>query len=118
LRFGGVIAIVLSNHIVEKCNTSTTQASWLARWAGVLATMDVSVFIAAVLFGLTRMVKPDETTVSIRYELSGVSYVILAVVFLIIVGGLGWCFYRALAVANLNTDVQHPDEVGGEEQQA
>jgi len=118
LPVGGVIAIVLSNHIVEKCNTSTTQASWLARWAGVLATMDVSVFIAAVLFGLTRMVKPDETTVSIRYELSGVSYVILAVVFLIIVGGLGWCFYRALAVANLNTDVQHPDEVGGEEQQA
>jgi len=117
LLVAGIVAIVLSNHIVEKCNTSTTQPSWLARWAGVLATMDVSAFIAIILTGLTRTVKPGETTVSIHHELSGVSYVILAVVFLIIVGGLGWCFYRALAVANLNTDVQHPDEVGGEEQQ-
>ncbi|MBA7478713.1 hypothetical protein ES707_14141 [subsurface metagenome] len=110
LLIGGVISIVLSNRIVEKCNTSTTQASWLARWAGVLATMDVSVFIAAVLFQLTRTVKIREV-VPIRNKLSGVSYVILAVVFLIIVGGLGWCFYRALAVANLSAEIQRPDQI-------
>jgi len=110
LLIGGVISIVLSNRIVEKCNTSTTQASWLARWAGVLATMDVSAFIAAVLFQLTRTVKIREV-VPIRNKLSGVSYVILAVVFLIIVGGLGWCFYRALAVANLNAETQRPDQI-------
>ncbi len=116
LLVGGVVAIVLSNHIVEKCNTSTTQASWLARWAGVLATMDVSVFIAAVLFQLTRTVKVKEI-VPIRNKLSGISYVILAAVFLIIVGGLGWCFYRALSTTNENTSIQRPDEIGGEEQQ-
>jgi len=110
LLIGGVISIVLSNYIVEKCNTSTTQASWLARWAGVLATMDVSTFIAAVLFQLTRTVKIKEV-VLIHNKLSGVSYVILAVVFLIIVGGLGWCFYRALAVANLSAEVQSPDQI-------
>ena len=110
LLIGGVISIVLSNRIVEKCNTSTTQASWLARWAGVLATMDVSAFIAAVLFQLTRTVKIKEV-VPIRDKLSGVSYVILAVVFLIIVGGLGWCFYRALAVANLSAEIQRPDQI-------
>ena len=110
LLIGGVISIVLSNRIVEKCNTSTTQASWLARWAGVLATMDVSAFIAAVLFQLTRTVKIREV-VPIRNKLSGVSYVILAVVFLIIVGGLGWCFYRALAVANLSAEIQRPDQI-------
>ena len=110
LLIGGVISIVLSNRIVEKCNTSTTQASWLARWAGVLATMDVSAFIAAVLFQLTRTVKIKEV-VPIRDKLSGVSYVILAVVFLIIIGGLGWCFYRALAVANLSAEIQRPDQI-------
>ena len=110
LLIGGVISIVLSNRIVEKCNTSTTQASWLARWAGVLATMDVSAFIAAVLFQLTRTVKVKEV-VPIRNKLSGVSYVILAVVFLIIIGGLGWCFYRALAVANLSAEIQRPDQI-------
>jgi NSS family neurotransmitter:Na+ symporter len=110
LLIGGIIAIVLSNYIVEKCNTSTTQPSWLARWAGVLAIMDVSVFIAAVLFQLTRTVKIKEV-VLIHNKLSGVSYVILAVVFLIIVGGLGWCFYRALVVANLSAEAQRPDQI-------
>ena len=110
LLIGGVISIVLSNRIVEKCNTSTTQASWLARWAGVLATMDVSAFIAAVLFQLTRTVKIKEV-VPIRDKLSGVSYVILAVVFLIMIGGLGWCFYRALAAANLSAEIQRPDQI-------
>jgi NSS family neurotransmitter:Na+ symporter len=109
LPIGGIIAIVLSNYIVEKCNTSTTQPSWLARWAGVLATMDVSIFIAAVLFRLTRTVKVEKVAI-IHDKLSGVSYVILAAAFLIIIGGLGWCFYRALAVANLSAEIQSPDQ--------
>jgi len=117
LPVGGVIAIVLSNHIVEKCNTSITQASWLARWAGVLATIDVSVFIAAVLFDLTGEVKIDKLEAPVHHELSGVSYVILAVVFLIMVGGLGWCFYRGVTATDRSAESQSPDEVDDEEQQ-
>jgi NSS family neurotransmitter:Na+ symporter len=113
LPIGGVIAMALSNHIVEKCNTSTTKASWLARWAGVLATMNVSMFIAAILFQMTRMVKIKEA-LPIRDKLSGVSYVILAAVFLIMIGGLGWCFYRALAAASMGAEVQRPDQVDNE----
>jgi lysylphosphatidylglycerol synthetase-like protein (DUF2156 family) len=113
----GIIAIVLSNHIVEKCNTSTTHASWLARWAGVLATMDVSVFIAIILVSLARTVQVNETEVPIHHELSGISYIILAVVFLIIVGGLGWCFYRAMAGVESREELQTPDEVGDESRQ-
>jgi NSS family neurotransmitter:Na+ symporter len=116
LLIGGIIAIVLSNYILEKHNTSTTEASWFAKWAGVIATMDVSAFIAVILFQLTRTVKIKEAVMPIRHKLSGVSYVILAVVFLIMIGGLGWCFYRALAAANLNKDLQHPEEVGDEGQ--
>jgi len=115
LLIGGIIAMALSNHIVEKRDTSTTQASWSARWAGVLAVMDVSAFIASVLFQLTRTVTVKEVA-PIRDKLSGVSYVILAVVLLIIIGGLGWCFYRILAIANLSTEIQPPDQIDDEEQ--
>jgi len=79
--------------------------------------MDVSAFIAVILIGLAGRVKISETAVPIRDKLSGVSYIILAAVFLIIIGGLGWCFYRALSPANEDTGIQHPDEVGGEERQ-
>jgi len=65
--------------------------------------MDISASIAIILM--------EVTTAPIRDTLSGVSYIILAVVFLIIIGGLGWCFYRALAAAK-DTGIQHPDEIG------
>ncbi len=113
----GIISMGLSNYVLDKHNTFSSQASWFARWAGILATMDVSAFIAVILIGLAGRVKISETAVPIRDKLSGVSYIILAAVFLIIIGGLGWCFYRALSPANEDTGIQHPDEVGGEEQQ-
>lgn len=103
-----------SNHILDKNNTSNSQASWFARWAGIVATMDVSAFIAVILIGLTRIVKIDEIGAPIHHELSGVSYVILAVVFLIIIGGMGWCFYRAITAVGSPAETQSPDEVGDE----
>ena len=44
-------------------------------------------------------------------QLSFSAYVILAAVFLIIVGGLSWCFYRALTAAGQQTEEQLPDDV-------
>ena len=108
----GIIAMGLSNYLVDKHNTSGSQASWFARWAGILATMDVSAFVAVILLGLKAGTPLSEETVPIRDKLSGVSYIILAAVFLIIIGGLGWCFFRALSVANADKGIQHPDEVG------
>jgi NSS family neurotransmitter:Na+ symporter len=107
---GGIAAMLLSNYLLDKHNTSTSQASWFARWAGILAVTDTSASIAIILIALAQGAKVDKAAAHIRDELSGVSYVILAVVSLIIIGGLGWCFYRALTVAGKDTDVQHPDE--------
>ncbi|MHC4543208.1 MAG: sodium-dependent transporter [Planctomycetota bacterium] len=114
----GIVAMGLSNYLVDKHNTSSSQASWFARWAGILATMDVSAFVAVILLGLMDSVKIGEKAMPIRDKLSGVSYIILGAVFLIIIGGLGWCFYRALLAANAGKGIQHPDEVGDEEQGA
>jgi hypothetical protein len=100
LLIGGVLSILISNHLLEKYNTSASSVSWFARWAGIWGTMDVSAFIAAILIGLTRRTaRFEKAAVPIRDKLSGTSYVILAVVFLIIVGGLGWCFYRAMTTS-------------------
>ena len=114
----GIIAMLLSNYVLDKHNTSNSQSSWFARWAGILATVDVSAYIAIMLIGLAGGVINGGTTIPIRDKLSGISYIILAAVFLIIIGGLGWCFYRALLAANEETGVQHPDEIGDEERHA
>ncbi len=114
LLSGGIITMLLSNYILDKYNTPDTQACWFARWAGILATMDVSAFIAIILFHLTRGAEIDEVEPALHTELSGVSYIILAVVLLIIIGGLGWCFYRAVTTAS-SAELQSPDEVGDEE---
>jgi len=114
----GFVLILVSNYILDKYNTANTEASWFAKWAGVVATMDVSAFIALILLGLTRTVKGGETELHVRHELGGVSYVILAVVSLIIIGGLGWCFYRAIATVGRPDEMQSPDEVGDEQRSA
>jgi len=111
LLFGGIFVMLLSNYVLDKHHTSTSQASWLARWAGIMATMDTSASIAIILIGLAKTEEAEVTTAPIRDTLSGVSYIILAVVFLIIIGGLGWSFYRALA-AGKDTGIQYPDEIG------
>jgi hypothetical protein len=50
-------------------------------------------------------------------ELSPVAYIILACAILIMIGGLGWCFYRALMAGGREAPQQHPDEVGDERKQ-
>jgi len=110
----GIGALLLSNSVLERHHTDVRQASWIARWAGIIAVMTVS---AAIAMGLVSVAEPGEVGVAempMRERLSGVSYVILAVVFLIIIGGLGWCFYRALAMAGREVEVQQPDEIGDE----
>ncbi|MBN1392417.1 MAG: sodium-dependent transporter [Sedimentisphaerales bacterium] len=117
LPVGGVIAIALSNYILEKCDTPATRASWLARWAGIFGITDVSIFIARFLFHLTREAAAGKAEAPVRQQLSGISYVILAAAFLIIVGGLGWCFYRAIAAAGIFAEPQSPDEIGDSDKQ-
>ncbi len=106
---GGATAIVLSSIVLEKYNTDTTAAAWSARWAGILGTLDVS---AALSLGLAKLSRHAEVEPAVRAnELTAVSYVILGLVSVMIVGGLAWCFYKAVAAASRAADVQHADEV-------
>lgn len=116
LLIAAAILILFSNYILDKHNTSSTEASWLARWAGIIATMDAGAFLAVILIGLTRTVEIEKSPPPIRHELTGVSYVVLAVMLLILVGGLGWCFYRAISAISKTEEPQAPEEVGDEQQ--
>jgi NSS family neurotransmitter:Na+ symporter len=116
----GALATGLSLYILEKADSDNSRTSWLARWAGIIGTMNIAAFFAKFLYEKTvethsrASVQIEETTAPASHELTGVSYAILVIVFLIIIGGLGWCFYRALIAAGADTTLQHPDEVGDE----
>jgi len=112
-------AILLADYLLNKHDGPGIRAAWPARWAGMLATLCVGGFIALCLIGSARTDGRQARTAleraaaaseqaSSRGELSGGSYVILAVVFLLIIGGLGWCFYRALAAVSAGGE-QYPE---------
>ena len=106
----GVAAIILSNYILDKYSGEYSFPSWFARWAGIVATVDISGFLAVMLIRITAKARDTEIQASKAEHLSAVSYVILSVVFLLIIGGLAWCFYRAMAAAGSNAPVQpQPD---------
>ena len=42
--------------------------------------------------------------------LSGTAYLILFATLLVIIGGLAWCFYRAIKVAGERAEAQLPDD--------
>ena len=110
----GIAAMLLSNYVLDRYHTSETQASWMARWAGIIATMDVSASVAVILIGLAQKTeKATEAAPHIRDKLGGTSYVILIVALLIIIVGLGWSFYRALAAAGGNNSAEQPSQTGG-----
>jgi len=112
-----VAAVAISNYLLDRHHNSSTQASWLARWGGMLGTLDISAFIALNLIYSAREKEAGETVLHSQEHLSAVSYLILSLVFLLIIGGLGWCFYKALVAAGSFAESQPPDEAGDEKGQ-
>jgi len=114
---GGIIALVSSLYLMEKNDVARAPVSWFTGWAGIAATMDLSAFLAIKLFHLAQAVHVRATKPVIRTELSGVSYLILTAVFLIVIGGLGWCFYRALLAAGASDTAQYCHQIPSEPQE-
>ena len=111
----GVSGVLMANFILDRYSKDDKTPSRLARWGGILATLDVSAFLAVILIYITGHYQsgelPDRAKES-AHVLTGTSYIILGVVFLLIIGGLSWCFYRALIAGGSKVEIQSPDEVG------
>lgn len=93
------LALVIANNILRKLDTSAILPSTFARWAGIIALLDISTCIAMVLIHLAENAGHIEPPPRDTDSLSIVSYIILAVVAFLIIGGLAWCFYRAITVS-------------------
>lgn len=109
-----VSVLFVANFVLDKYSSLTSRASWSAGWAGIIAAMDISAYIALKLITLTQSMTERRKQTVIHDGLSAVSYIILAVVFLLIIGGLCWCFYKALGASGPAEEEQSPDEVGDE----
>ena len=73
-----------------------------------------------IVFAYSRVAEVfPELLADIEYDgqLSATAYIILAVVLFGIIGGLGWCFYRAVTAGDKPAEPQSPDEVGDKKQQ-
>ncbi len=116
---GAVSGLIIGNYLVDKHNSPDVRPSRPAQWAGLLATFDIGAFIALNLIYRTPQpegeVPMGPSAAHTQQQLSGVSYVILSVALLLIIGGLGWCFYRALMATGKVEEAQPPDEVDGAE---
>jgi hypothetical protein len=105
---GAIIAVCLSDVILSRYNRERTEASWLARWAGMLGTFGIGGFIATILIYNTS----EKTLAAAKVPV----YEIIAVVLALIVFGISWCFYRARHRPPSPYEPQLPEEIGDERQ--
>ena len=103
-----IIALVASDVVLRK--QSNLSFCWFARFAGILSTLDISAALALVLIYLTDKAQTGISIHSRPEHLGGTSYVILCVVFIMLIIGLGWCFYKAMLAAGKNAPEQKPEE--------
>jgi NSS family neurotransmitter:Na+ symporter len=104
--------LLMSNSILEKYDTSKTRPSALAILSAIGAIFVISAAVATVLVSIT---KSQQAKTPLQQPavvaLTGISYVIIGAMTLLIVGGLGWCFYKSIGASNRAEPVQMPGEV-------
>ena len=106
-----VVGLVVSNICIEHKNSLFERPSWFARWGGMISTVVISAWMALLLIVKTTAMKSKVTAeVERSSQLSSTGYIIMGVVLILIVGGLGWCFYRALT-ATPSKEIQHEEEI-------
>ena len=91
------LGVLYSSYLVDKYSNNRNEASWFVRWAGLIFVFDVSAFLAIALNLLTKVIKTEKNQPMAQDTVSGVSMIVLTVALVLIVGGLGWCFYKAIA---------------------
>jgi len=92
------LGIVLAAAAAARADRRQTQPAGPLRWGAITSIVATGLILGSLLY---RMPKPKiQRRITYDGELSGVAYTILAVAALIIVGGLGWCFYKAISAIN------------------
>ena len=98
----GIVAVVFGCIATVRAERGGCKPHWTAQVCGVLGTLTTGggggIFLA--LYVLTHKITPG--VVKHTTEMNSWAYVIMGVMLAIIIGGLGWCFYRAIKAAGLS----------------
>ncbi len=111
----GIVSLLLCHVLLERFDKGDTRPSSFARIGGILAIASISLCVLTILVALSKKVADkatdilEEAPVESADHLSGTSYVILGGVFVLIVFGLGWCFWKAIGAAAKNEPEQQPE---------
>lgn len=101
-----VLAVGIANTILNKFNRKLSEASWLARFGGLIGTLAISGCIATfVIYSTTGKADVDKNMQ--LYEL-------IAVVAVFIIAAFAWCAYKAASKGEEPYEPQLPEEIGDE----
>lgn len=104
-----IIALILANVSHYRADKNYSQQNIFASLGGIISVFSTSFLITGYLVDLSKNVETAEP--QIVASMTGVSYIILSIVILIIVVGLGWCFYRAMKASDSGAAIQHSGEI-------
>nr|MBC8394317.1 hypothetical protein [Deltaproteobacteria bacterium] len=97
--------------LMERYDNTLSRPSGFARVAGVMAIVDISICLLVILVDMSQKVAEVQgKPVEHADHLSQTSYIILGVVFVLIVFGLGWCFWKAIGAAAKNEQEEQTQE--------
>ena len=102
----GLWALLLGGGFVRRCELRRRRASMAPRLGAGLGVLGLGICAGLSLAFMTMQMKFTVTPIVYDNELSIVSWVILGVMLALIVGGLAWCFYRALRGAGAGEQEQ------------
>lgn len=102
----GMAAILVTSIYMDNCYSMLVRPAWMLRLCGIASILTFSAFLAVVLIHITTVTVTDTEPFQRPDSLSSVSYVILAVVAVVIFVGLGWCFYQAIRAAGNTPEPQ------------
>jgi NSS family neurotransmitter:Na+ symporter len=96
----GMILQYVSHKFVNSHYNTNNLPNLLYGHCGVLCSLGVSAALTGLLVRASEIILAEKQRAPIPETLSGVSYIILTVVFLIIVVGLGWSFARVVRASD------------------
>lgn len=111
--FSFIAILLITNHFQSKDETDSTNSCSFSRFAGILSIFGICLTLSTYLINLVQNDQTIQARAAIPSSLDKTAYIILATVFLIMIFGLGWCFYRAVTAQSQVLEEQHPDEING-----
>lgn len=110
LAGAALVATVLGTRHVLRAERAELRPHWTARLAGGLGAVAVGLACGVAMALWVQAAGITERPVQAQTELQLAAYVILALMLALIVGGLAWCFYRAIRAAGTDAPEQLPED--------